>query len=122
VLYLAEVQRKSGGLLGGSRSELKLLAYQRTEQSWSAAPGDEIVTSDEASAYGQGALVLVELSANKQVQRVQEAGRPLVSILQGFSRSQEQFKNQEDEIEQWKQSLTYQSQVLNRREMEMETR
>lgn len=122
MLYLAEVQRKGGGLLGGSRSELKLLACQRTEQSWSAVSGDEIVASEEAGAYNQGALVLVDLNVNKQVQRVQEAGRPLVSILQGFSRLQERFQNQEDEIEQWKQSLAYQSQELNRREMEMEAR
>jgi chromosome segregation ATPase len=122
VLYLAEVQKKGGGLLGGSRVELKLLACQRAEQSWSAVSGDEAVVADEASTYSPGSLVLVEISANKQVQRVQEAGRPLVSILQNFSRLQEKFKTQEEEIEQWKQSLTYQSQELNRREMEMETR
>ncbi len=122
MLYLAEVQKKSGGLLSGGRAELKLLACQRTEQSWSAVPGEEVVACEEANNYNGGALVLVDLSANKQVQRVQEAGRQLVSILQNFSRLQEKFKTQEEEIEQWKQSLTYQSQELNRREMEMETR
>ncbi|MCY7272607.1 MAG: pilus motility taxis protein HmpF, partial [Phormidesmis sp. CAN_BIN44] len=119
--YLAEVIQKKGGIIGGSRSEFKLLACQRSEQNWSAA-SDEAVQSDEASRFSPGTLLLVDLTANKQVQRVQEAGRPLVSILQNFSRLQEKFKNQEDEIEQWKQSLTYQSQELNRREMEMETR
>jgi chromosome segregation ATPase len=121
VLYLAEVQKKTG-LLGGGKAEFKLLACQRSEQSWSAVPGEEILASDEASNYSAGTLVLVELTANKQVQRVQEAARPLVSILQSFSRFQEKFKTQEEEIEQWKQSLTYQSQELNRREMEMESR
>jgi len=122
VLYLAEVQKKSGGLLGGGKAELKLLACQRSEQSWSAVPSEEVVGCEEANNYNGGALVLVDLTANKQVQRVQEAGRQLVSILQNFSRLQEKFKTQEEEIEQWKQSLTYQSQELNRREMEMETR
>lgn len=122
MLYLAEVQKRSGGLLGGGRAELRLLACQRSEQSWSAISGEETVPSDEASNFGAGALVLVELTATKQIQRVQEAGRPLVSILQNFSRLQEKFKTQEEEIEQWKQSLTYQSQELNRREMEMEAR
>jgi chromosome segregation ATPase len=122
VLYLAEVQKKSGGLLGGGKAELKLLACQRSEQSWSAVPGEETVAFDESSSYNAGALVLVDLTANKQVQRVQEAARQLVSILQNFSRLQEKFKTQEEEIEQWKQSLTYQSQELNRREMEMEAR
>lgn len=122
MLYLAEVVQKKAGIIGGSKTELKLLACQRSEQSWSAVPGEETIPADDASKYNPGALVLVELTSNKQVQRLQEAGRQLVSILQNFSRLQEKFRTQEEEIEQWKQSLTYQSQELNRREMEMESR
>ncbi len=122
MLYLAEVIQKKGGLMGGSKAELKLLACQRTEQNWTAVSGEEVIPADEASRYSPGSLLLVDLTNNKQVQRIQEAGRPLVSILQNFSRLQEKFKTQEEEIEQWKQSLTYQSQELNRREMEMEAR
>jgi chromosome segregation ATPase len=122
VLYLAEVVQKKGGIIGGGKTELRLLACQRSEQSWAAVPGEELVPTDEGNRYSPGALVLVDLTSNKQVQRVQEAARQLVSILQNFSRLQEKFKTQEEEIEQWKQSLTYQSQELNRREMEMESR
>ncbi|MBF2029026.1 MAG: hypothetical protein IGS48_20070 [Oscillatoriales cyanobacterium C42_A2020_001] len=122
MLYLAEVQKKSGGILSGGKAELKLLACQRTEQNWTAVPGDDVIPADEANNYAAGAMVLVDIAGNRQIQRIQEAGRPLVSILQNFSRMQEKFKTQEEEIEQWKQSLTYQSQELNRREMEMETR
>lgn len=121
MLYLAEVQKKAG-LLGGGKAELKLLACQRSEQNWSAVSGDEIVSSDDANNYNPGALVMVDIGGNRQVQRIQDAGRQLVGILQNFSKLQERFKGQEDEIEQWKQSLTYQSQELNRREMEMESR
>ncbi|MBW4521247.1 MAG: pilus motility taxis protein HmpF [Scytolyngbya sp. HA4215-MV1] len=122
MLYLAEVVQRKGGIIGGSKTELKLLACQRSEQSWSAVPGEDTIPADDANKYNPGALVLVDLTSNKQVQRVQEASRQLVSILQNFSRLQEKFKTQEEEIEQWKQSLTYQSQELNRREMEMESR
>jgi chromosome segregation ATPase len=123
VLYLAEVQKKSGGFMsGGGKADLKLLACQRSEQNWSAVPSEETIPLEDAGTFASGALVLVDLTANRQVQRIQEAGRPLVSILQNFSRLQEKFKTQEEEIEQWKQSLTYQSQELNRREMEMEAR
>lgn len=121
VLYLAEVQKKSG-FIGAAKAELRLLACQRSEQNWTAVSGDESIQSDEANNFMAGALVLVDIAGNRQVQRVQEAGRPLVSILQTFSRMQEKFKTQEEEIEQWKQSLTYQSQELNRREMDMEAR
>jgi chromosome segregation ATPase len=122
VLYLAEVIQKKGGIIGSGKSELKLLACQRGEQNWSAIAGEEAIAAEEANRFSPGTLLLVDLTNNKQVQRVQEAGRPLVNILQNFSRLQERFKTQEEEIEQWKQSLTYQSQELNRREMEMEAR
>lgn len=119
MLYLAEVLRKAR-VIGGGRAELKLLACQRSELSWSAITSEEIIPAPDDLNYSAGALVMVELSAGKQVQRHAEAGRQLVSILQNFSRLQEKSKTQEEEIEQWKQSLTYQSQELNRREMEIE--
>jgi chromosome segregation ATPase len=122
VLYLAEVQKQKGGLLGGgSKTELKLLACQRTDQNWSAG-SEEIITAEEASKLNDGALILVELNPQRQVQRIQEAGRPLVNILQNFSRQLEKFKLKEEEIDQWKESLTFQAQELNRREIEMEMR
>jgi len=122
VLYLAEVQKQKGGLLsGGGKSELKLIACQRNDQNWSPVP-DEMIAADDAGKLNDGALVLVELSPNRQVQRIQDAGRPLVNILQNFSRQVEKFKLKEEEIDQWKQSLKLQIEELNRREMEMESR
>lgn len=122
MLYLAEVQKQKTGFMGASKAELKLLACQRADQSWTPVPGEEVIPSEEANNLHTGALVIADLNANRQVQRIQEAGRPLVSILQTFSRQLEKSKSQEEEIEQWKQSLTYQSQELNRRNMEMEAR
>lgn len=123
MLYLAEVQKqKSGFGLGGAKAEIKLLACQRSENNWSAVPGDEAIPSEEANSFNAGALVLVDLSASKQVQRIQEAARQLVSILQNFSRLQDKIKNKEEEIEQWKASLTFSSQEIARREMELQAR
>ncbi|MBD2197904.1 MULTISPECIES: pilus motility taxis protein HmpF [Calothrix] len=127
MLYLAEVQKQKGNLLttnllsSNSKTELKLLACQRTDQNWTTV-SEDVIAAEEASKLNDGALVLVELTPNRQVQRIQEAGRPLVNILQNFSRQLEKFKSKEEEIDQWKQSLTFQAQELNRREMEMEVR
>ncbi|WP_088894640.1 pilus motility taxis protein HmpF [Leptolyngbya ohadii] len=121
MLYLAEVIRKTR-VIGAGRAEFKLLALQRSEQSWSPVQGEEIIPATDDVPYNAGVLVMLELTASKQIQRYTEAGRQLVGILQNFSRLQEKAKVQEEEIEQWKQSLTYQSQELNRREMEMELR
>lgn len=120
MLYLAEVQKQKQ--LMSVKTDLKLLACQRGE-SWSPVPGEELIPAppDEANKYGEGALVLVDLSGNRQVQRV-NPGRDLVAILQNFSRLQEKYKNKAEEIEQWKESLTYQAQELNRREMEIQAR
>lgn len=121
MLYLAETQKKSG-FIGSGKAEFKLLACQRAEHDWSAVPGDEVVAAPDDATYGADTLVMIELNSNRQVQRHQEAGRTLVSILQNFSGLSKKFKAQGEEIEQWKESLTYQSQALNRREMEIETR
>ncbi len=121
MLYLAEVQKQKGGLLGSAKTQLKLLACQRTDQSWSTV-SEEVIAAEEAGKLSDGVLVLVEMNPNRHVQRIQEAGRPLVNILQNFSRQLEKFKVKEEEIDQWKQSLTFQVQELNRREMDMEAR
>jgi chromosome segregation ATPase len=120
VLYLAEVHKKTGFM--GNKTELKLLAKQQSEQNWAMLPGEESVPADIANEYNAGVLVLVELDANQQVKKIQDATRHLVGILKNFSRMREKFRTQEEEIEGWKQSLIYQSQELTRREVDIEAR
>lgn len=122
MLYLAEVQKQAKSFIGGVKTELRLLAFQRNDQSWAGVPTEELIAAEEANQFNHGVLVMVELASNRQVQKPpREAGKELVSILQNFSRTLEKSKSQEDEIEQWRQSLTYQSQELHRREMEIES-
>jgi chromosome segregation ATPase len=120
VLYLAEVHKKTGFM--GAKTELKLLARQQSEQNWSTLPGEEMIPVEIANEYNSGVLVLVELDANQQVKKVQDATRHLVGILKNFSRMRDKFRSQEEEIEGWKQSLIYQSQELTRREVDIEAR
>lgn len=123
MLYLAELQKRPGGFgLGGSKTDLKLLACQRGENNWTEVREETILADEAAKEFTPGALVLVDLNTNKQVQQIQEAAPKLVKILQNFSRSQEKFKTQWEEIEQWKASLTFQAQELNRREMELQAK
>lgn len=121
MLYLAEVQKKPG-FIGVGRPEFKLLACQRSEYTWTAINGDEVITAPDDASYNAGTLVMLEINGNRQIQRHYEAGRTLTTILQTFSNLSKKSKTQEEEIEQWKQSLTYQSQELNRRELEIEAR
>ncbi|MCW6037935.1 pilus motility taxis protein HmpF [Spirulina subsalsa FACHB-351] len=120
MLYLAEVRKQKGGFMAKGATELKLLACQRNDQSWSAVQGDEVIAADEANAFEQGALVLVNLNNNRQVQSPPEAaGAQIVRNLERLSKLQDKIKTQEEEIEAWKQSLTLQAQELNKREMEL---
>jgi chromosome segregation ATPase len=123
VLYLAEVQKPKSGfnISGRSKAELKLLACQRSEQNWSAIPGEELVAApDEATNYSPGVLVLVDMNANRQIQsQLREAGKHLVGILQNLSRQIEKYKKEADEIESWRQSLSLQSQQLQLRQEEI---
>lgn len=123
MLYLAEVQKQNKGFMGGIETKLKLLACQRNDQSWSIVSGNESITTEESIEYGDGALIAVNLGANRQIQGKPElAGQKIIGVLQGFSRLLEKTKTQEQEIDQWKESLTIQSEELSRREIEMETR
>ncbi len=120
MLYLAEVQKKGGGVFTGGKAELKLLACQRAD-SWSAIPNEEIIPAEEASNLNAGMLVLVDLTPNKQVQKLrQDTPGELLKILQSFSRQLEKYKKESEEIEQWKESLIFQSEELQRREEEVQ--
>ena len=123
MLYLAEVKKQTRGFIGGYKTELKLLACQHNDQTWSAIPGEDILIYDETNSLGEGALLLVNLSNSRQLQGNPElAGAEMVRQLQKISRLMERSKKDQEKIEQWKQSLTYQSEILNRQKMEMETR
>lgn len=120
--YLAEVEKKSG-LLGGNKTALRLLACQKSvEEGWKPLSGDgNVVYTDKAGDRGAGALVLAELSGN-DVRRVQSATRDILNIFKTHSALQGKLKEKDDDIEQWKESLTYQSQELTRRLAEVEQR
>jgi chromosome segregation ATPase len=122
VQYLAEIQKQSKGFMGGVETKLKLIACQRNDQSWGVV-GNESITVGEASDFGDGALVVVNLGANLQVQGKMELASPkIVAILKNFSRLVEKNQEQEQEINQWKESLAIQSEELSRRQIEMESR
>ena len=121
--YLAEIQKQSKGFMGGFETKLKLLAYQASDRSWNIEPGNKSIPIEDTGNLGDGALVMVNVSSNNQIQGTLEpASTRIIGILQSFSRLLEKSKSQEEEIETWKESLTIQSEQLSAREIEMETR
>ncbi|MEN9225494.1 MAG: hypothetical protein Q6L60_13680 [Thermostichus sp. HHBFW_bins_43] len=116
MLYLARVHKK--GLFG--HADLQLLAQQTPDRVWSPLRRPELITSSDASPYNVGVLLLVELSDERRVQRVEEATMKVVEML--HSLSQTHSLADLTEIESWRQSLTRQSQELSRREAEVAAR
>jgi len=120
VQYLAEVIKKTGFM--GTKSELKLLMREQSGYWHPVSQNEDTIPFDNSRDYGNGVLVFVEMAANRQIQHVDEASRRLTGILHGFTRMRERFQSQEEEIEGWKQSLSYQAEALNQREAEFEIR
>lgn len=121
MLYLAQVQKK--GFLG--KGGLRLLARQKSEHAWSVITEDDVIPFVDTESLNEGLLVLVELSSNRQVLSVKHAKEWVLSIIQRFLANgiTPSFLQQETErAEQWRQSLTLQSQELNRRALELEAR
>ncbi|WP_019509307.1 pilus motility taxis protein HmpF [Pleurocapsa sp. PCC 7319] len=122
MLYLAEIQKQSKGFMGGVETKLKLIACQRNDQSWSII-SNESITLEETNDFYDGALIVVNLGANRQIQgQIELASQKIIGVLKNFSRLLEKTKDQEQEISQWKESLAIQSEELSRRQIEMETR
>ncbi len=121
MLHLAQVQKK--GYLG--KAGLRLLASQKSEHVWTKLPDEEIILSAEASAYSENLLVLVEISSSNQILSIREAKDWVLELIQRYLTYgvTPTFLEQETErAEQWRQSLTLESQELARRAIELEAR
>ena len=122
MLYLAEIQKQNKGFMGGVDTKLKLIACRRNDSSWSTV-NNESIEIDSSHDFGNGALVTVELDVNRKLQgKIEPASSKILTILKNFSRLLEKTQDQEQEIEQWRESLAIQSEELSRRQLEMETR
>jgi predicted RNase H-like nuclease (RuvC/YqgF family) len=120
MIYLAQVQKK--GFLG--KAGLRLIARQKSEEIWVILSEEEVISSSE-SQWNEGVFVLVELSANKQVLKVEEATQWIIHLIQKYLTKgiTPDFLSEEiNQIEQWRQSLTLQSQEVARRTVELEAR
>ncbi len=122
--YLTEVRKTKAFV--GEKAELKLLAKNTSENNWIAINVEQIVPVPDSNLVKDlkdGQLAIADLvGTNNDIKSLQDASRRLVQILQNFGKLQEKFKASEQEIEQWKQSLTFQTQEVQRREIEVEER
>ncbi|MEY2983434.1 MAG: hypothetical protein RLZZ568_51 [Cyanobacteriota bacterium] len=123
MLYLAEIKKQNKNFLSGYKTELKLLACQHSDQTWRALPSPESYLTDAMGEAKEGTLWILNLSNNRDWQGDPEIAAPeLVRQLQKLSRLSAKLKDQQGEIERWRESLTFQFQELNKREMDIEAK
>lgn len=120
--HLAQVKNKD---LEG-KAQLQLLAQQKAEYAWTVI-AEEIndFSLDDSNSYPEGALVLVELSPTRQIQKVQDALPWVLEVIEQYLSTGLTPAILQEEVqraEQWRQSLTLKSQELQRRALEMEAR
>lgn len=120
MIYLAQVQKK--GFLG--KAGLRLIARKKSEEIWVILTEEEVIPSSD-SQWGEGVLVLVELSANQQILKTEEATHWIINLIQKYLTkgiTPEFLAEEINRIEEWRQSLTLQSQEVARRTIELEAR
>jgi len=128
MLHLAQVQNNDS--LGAV--ELRLLARKQSEYSWALINPEKTVplaSSDSLKegllVLNEGLLVLVELSDNHEVQKIQPAKDWVLDFVQQYLTigiTPALLQEETVRTEQWRQDLTLQSQDLTRQRTEMEAR
>ena len=125
MLYLAQVdiEKNTPGL-----SSFLLIAVQESEDVWglvdAAGKGSEL-QSDRTFDHLPGAWVIVKTSDRKEILQVDDAKPWIISLIQNyltFGVTPEFLRKETERAEQWRQSLTLQSQELDRRALELEAR
>ncbi|UNU23533.1 hypothetical protein [Microcoleus vaginatus] len=131
MLYLAQVQNQEN--LG--EISLQLLACQNSDDTWAILSEESFLTlppdfaqnsiNSATNVLNEGILVLADIGENNQVVNIQAATNWVLQLVEkylttGFTPD---FLQQEaQKAEDWRQSLTLQSQELSRRLIENEAR
>jgi hypothetical protein len=120
MLHLAQVTQTDPG----GKVKLQLLAQQKAEHAWVILTQDDGALWCDAD-YSPGALVLLELSPTKQVQHISDATGWVLEMMEQYLSlgiTPAILQEEVQRAEQWRQSLTLQSQELGRRALEVEAR
>lgn len=125
MLHLAQIKQKASE----GKVLLQLLAQQKAEYAWAVLDEDEnqlcFDPDQQTDPYREGVLVLVDLSSTRQIQEIYDATHWVLEIVEQFLTfgiTPTILQEEVQRAEQWRQSLTLQSQELGRRALEVEAR
>jgi len=123
MLYLAQVYTDKNT---PRLSSFLLIAVQESEDVWGLVDaGASKLNSDRACDHLPGAWVMVKTNDRKEILQVDDAKPWIIALIQNyltFGVTPEFLRKETERAEQWRQSLTLQSQELDRRALELEAR
>jgi hypothetical protein len=124
MLYLAQVQNKE--ILG--EISLQLLAYQNSDETWAMLFEETVLTVPPDFAQNdlsEGVLVLVDVGGNGEVLNMRSATNWVLELVDKYlttGMTPDFLQLEAEKAENWRQSLTLESQALSRRLIEVEAR
>lgn len=119
--HLAKVHSKSSS--GGT--QLQLLARNASEHVWELITPSKILDTTQDVPFNEQALILVEIEGEDQVTETKDATQWVTDFVAEYLSLGLTPRGLEDELEraeQWRQSLTLQSQEVRRRALETAAR
>lgn len=120
--HLAQVKKKDPG----GKAQLQLLAQQKAEYAWTVLTEEtDLCLEIDSREYLEGSLLLVEVTASRQIQKVEDATPWVLGMVEQYlvlGVTPTVLQEEVQRAEQWRQSLTLKSQELQRRALEMEAR
>lgn len=119
--YLAKVHTKSSS----DGTQLQLLAVKTCEHTWEPVTPPRVILVTQSISANEQVLVLVELDADEKVVTAQDATQWVLDFVSEYLTLGLTPKGLEEELEraeQWRQSLTLQSQEVRRRALETAAR
>jgi polyhydroxyalkanoate synthesis regulator phasin len=119
--YLAQVHKNE--FL--EQRQLRLLARKEADNMWVIIPEEAFILLGKSSLLAEKLLVLIELSATGDINRIEEATNWVLNLVQTYlikGVTPDSLQQEYDRAEQCRQHLTLQSQDLARRTLELEAR
>ncbi len=125
--YLAQVHTEENlpNPAGKPSSSFLPIARQESDDIWEIVRDAKPIKSDRAATYSPNTWVLVKINDRQEVLQVEDAKPWILEIIQTYLSlgvTPEFLRQETERAEQWRQSLTLQSQELDRRALELEAR
>ena len=121
MLYLAQIHKND--FL--QQYQLRLLARQEDDYVWSTISEETLILLGKESKLTENVLVLVKLSPEGDIESMEDATNWILDMVENYLTvgvTPEFLKQEAENAEQWRQSLTLQNQDLSRRTLELEAR